>query len=289
MKHVAKFSFLFVMLAMLGAVYSCAGQRNSLKNMEIGICTGFANGEQLIDHGYAFVEDGVSRFLIPTKSEAEFDSILNEATNYPLAVKACNSFVPSSMKSVGPEPVHVHILEYMETALRRAQKAGVDIIVFGSGGSRSIPQGFSRETGRNQFIDLCKKMAPIAQKYNVTVVLEPLNTKECNFINSVAEGGEIVKAVDHPYFRLLADIYHMKMDDESPDNIIKYGKLIKHVHVAEKQDRSVPGTHNEDLRPYYNALKKINYKGKISIEARWKDMETQAPIAIRTIKNQLTE
>ncbi|MPM52974.1 hypothetical protein SDC9_99738 [bioreactor metagenome] len=86
---------------------------------------------------------------------------------------------------------------------------------------------------------------------------------------------------------LLADLYHMKMDDESPESIVKYGKLIKHVHIAEKEDRAVPGTYNEDFRPYFNALKKTGYKGKISIEARWKDFNTQIPVAIETIKTQL--
>ncbi len=261
--------------------------KSELKPIPIGICTNLANGEKMRQYGYAYVEEGVSRFLVPTKPEEEFEVLLNEAANSPLPVKACNSFIPGNLKSVGDEAVLQKILEFAETAFRRAQRAGVEIIVFGSGGSRSIPEGFSREKARAQFIKLGKEMAQIAQKYNVTIVLEPLNTTECNFINSVSEGGEIVKEINHPNFMLLADLYHMKMDDESPESIVKYGKLIKHVHIAEKEDRAVPGTYNEDFRPYFNALKKTGYKGKISIEARWKDFNTQIPVAIETIKTQL--
>jgi sugar phosphate isomerase/epimerase len=252
----------------------------------IGICTRYTNGEWMQRVGFAYVEEGVSKFLVPNQTDEDFAAILEDAAKYPLPVKACNGFIPSDMKSVGPDAVPVDILRYMETAFKRAQQAGVEIIVFGSGGSRNIPEGFSRSEARRQFIDLCKQMAPIAKKYGVTVVLEPLNSRECNFINSVAEGGEIVKAVNHHNFRLLADIYHMKKDNESPENIVKYGKLFKHVHIAEKQDRAVPGTYNEDFRPYFDALRKIDYKGRISIEAQWKDMQTQAPIAIETIKKQ---
>ncbi|MEA4949960.1 MAG: sugar phosphate isomerase/epimerase family protein [Petrimonas sp.] len=261
--------------------------KSELKPIPIGICTNLANGEKMRQYGYAYVEEGVSRFLVPTKPEEEFEVLLNEAANSPLPVKACNSFIPGNLKSVGDEAVHQKILEFAEIAFRRAQRAGVEIIVFGSGGSRSIPEGFSREKARAQFIKLGKEMAQIAQKYNVTIVLEPLNTTECNFINSVSEGGEIVKEINHPNFMLLADLYHMKMDDESPESIVKYGKLIKHVHIAEKEDRAVPGTYNEDFRPYFNALNKTGYKGKISIEARWKDFNTQIPVAIETIKTQL--
>lgn len=266
---------------------SCSAVKNELKSIQIGICTNVANGEKMKQFGYSYVEEGVSGFLAPTKPEEEFNKLLEEAAKSPLPVKACNSFIPGNLKSVGPDAVHPKILEFAETAFRRAQRAGVEIIVFGSGGSRSIPEGFPREKARAQFVDLCKKMSPIAQKYDVTIVLEPLNTTECNFINSVSEGGEIVKDINHPNFMLLADLYHMKMENEGPESIVKYGKLIKHVHIAEKQDRAVPGTFNEDFRPYFDALKKIRYKGKISIEARWKDFDTQIPVAITTIKTQI--
>ena len=86
---------------------------------------------------------------------------------------------------------------------------------------------------------------------------------------------------------LLADLYHMKMENEGPDTLVKYGKLIRHVHIAEKQDRAVPGTYDEDFRPYVNALKKMSYTGKISIEARWRDFDSQIPTAIETIKRQI--
>lgn len=61
---------------------------------------------------------------------------------------------------------------------------------FDSSGSCFIPDEFSHDEACARFIELCKQIVPIAWKYNVTVVLEPINTHECNFINSVAERGE---------------------------------------------------------------------------------------------------
>lgn len=267
---------------------SCSSEKD-LSSLKIGICTNYTNGLIMKQNGYSYIEEGVGKFLMPGKDEVEFKNILEGLADFPLPVKACNNFIPGNLKSVGPESVHKDILEYVETAFRRAEMVGVEIIVFGSGGSRSIPEGFSREEALKQFVNLCKNMAPIAEKYNVLVVLEPLNKRECNFINSVAEGGEIVQEVNHPNFQLLADIYHMKMDDEDPENIVKYGQFIKHIHIAEKMDRAVPGTNNEDFGPYFSALKKINYQGMISIEARWEDMETQAPLGIKTIKQQINQ
>lgn len=259
---------------------------NKFSLPQIGICTHYSNGESMKKYGYTYIEESVGRFLVPDKHEEEFENMQKNAARFPLPIKACNSFIPKELKCVGPEPVPDEILKYAEIAFRRAQKTGIEIIVFGSGGSRTIPDGFSCEKAQQQFVELGKKIASIAAKYHVTVVLEPLNSNECNFINSVSEGGKIVEEINHPNFRLLADIYHMKVEGESPESIIKYGHLIKHIHIAEKQDRAVPGTYNEDFRPYFNALKKINYQGKISIEARWTDFDTQIPLAIKTITDQ---
>jgi sugar phosphate isomerase/epimerase len=270
-------------IILLTIVDSCSGRQE----ISIGVCTSIDNNELLFNAGYSFIEESVRNFLVPMNSDDEFAENLKKLESSELSVEACNLFLPGSLKSVGKEADHDKIASYAETAFRRAKEAGVGIIVFGSGGSRRIPEGFSPEQARNQFISLGKILGPIAGQYGVTIVLEPLNKRECNFINSVSEAGELVKEIDHPNFLLLADIYHMNMDDEGPESIVKYGHLIRHVHIAEEVDRAAPGTHNEDFRPYFEALNKVNYNGRISVECRWESMENQASIAIEAIRSQL--
>lgn len=272
-------------LAVSESVFAGVGG-NTGSTPKIGICTGVDNYAVVQHAGYTFLEEGVRGFLVPAEPDPVFAPILEKAKKSPLPVSACNSFLPGNMKSVGPNPANDEILRFAETAFKRARLAGVKIIVFGSGGSRSIPEGFSKEEATSQFVELCKKLAPLAATQGVVVVVEPLNRNECNFINSVAEGGKIVKAVNHRNIRLLADIYHMKMDGEGPENIIQYGKLLRHVHIAEKEGRSAPGTHGEDFTAYFDALKQIGYKGAISIECKWEDMKKQAPVAFQTIIEQ---
>lgn len=280
--------------AMLGAgamisplrSFEIAGEASKFLD-RIGICTGINNNGILAAAGYSYVEEGTRSFLVPAEDEAAFQAKMALLKESKLPVEACNNFIAGNLKSVGPNAVHDEILKFVETAFRRAQIAGVKTIVFGSGGSRAIPEGFSKDEARVQFISLCKKMAPIAGKYNVVISLEPLNKGECNFINSVSEGGEIVKEVKHKNFRLLADLYHMLRDNESPEDIIKYGDLLYHTHIAENKDRAAPGVNKEDFTPYFKALKKIRYKGRMSIECNWKNLGEQAAPALLEMKRQL--
>ncbi len=265
----------------------CTSKEANVFDPPLGICTGFEHAELLASYGYSFLEPGVGWFLMPDRSDEEFAETLQRALDSPVPPRACNGFIPGHLKSVGPDAVHDKILAYAETAFRRAQMAGIEVIVFGSGGSRRIPEGFSENDARNQFVQLLSEMAPMAKKYDVVVAVEPLNQNEVNFINNLEEGARIVQEVGHKNIRLLADIYHMLVEGEGPEQIIKYGELIAHVHVAELNERAVPGTHDEDLSAYYGALREIGYKGMISIEGRWEDMALQAGKAFETIQSQL--
>ncbi len=252
----------------------------------MGVCTGLNNREIAEKAGCEFIEEGVSRFLVPDKPEADFEALLGKLSENRLKVLSCNGFIPATLRLTGSEVNHSEALAWAEIAIRRAGKAGVQYIVFGSGGARKIPEGFSREAARDQFVSLCKAMGPLAKKAGVTIVIEPLNRSETNFINSVSEGADIVKRVGHSNIRLLADIYHMMRESEGPESILKAGKLLRHCHIAEKETRSAPGVKGDDFTPYFAALSKIGYRGAISIESGWKDFGAEIGPAIETMKKQ---
>ncbi len=282
-----------LMLSLITVIFSgCSAEQNKRVEkttfwLSIGVCTSMKNSGKVKAAGYAYIEESVGRLLMPWEPEEKFEKKYTEFRKSALPVEACNSFIPGSLKSVGPDAAHDKILSYVETAFRRAQKIGVKMIVFGSGGSRGIPKGFDRAKAKAQFVELLKKMGPVAGKYDVIVCIEPLNRKECNFINSVGEGAQIAKLVDHPNIKLLADIYHMAREGEPPVEIVKAGSLLYHCHIAENEQRGYPGKNREDLTGYLGALKKIGYRGRISVECRWKKFDSEIPAALAYMNEQI--
>jgi len=283
-----------VVMFLCVAAMSCQSEWEKEKtvsrlNPKLGVCSSLKNAEILKTAGADYIEAGVRRYLIPTESDENFGEKFAAFKKSALPIYSCNGFLPGSLKSTGADAVHDKILDYAEVAFRRAQQSGIKIIVFGSGGSRKIPEGFDASRARKQFVSLLKRMGPIAKKYDVTVVIEPLNKKECNFINTVSEGTDIVRQVRHGNIKVLADFYHMMCEDEGPESILKAGKDLRHCHIAELRGRTPPGVNGEDFTGYFQALKTIGYKGRISIECRWKDLNEQAPKAIETLKEQLNQ
>lgn len=257
-------------------------------NPPIGVCTSVGNAPLLKEAGADYIEESVRRLLVPDRPEEEFEKNLDAALACGLPVIANNSFLPGSLKSAGPEANHEGVLEYASTAFRRAERAGVKTIIFGSGGSRSLPEGFDRQGAEDQFVSLLRRMGPLAESHDVAVAIEPLQSSETNFINTVIEGAAIVTKADHPHIRLLADIFHMLRMEEPPDHIRQASGLIHHLHIAEKARRTPPGAAGDDFRPFFQALKEIGYRGALSIECGWEDMSEQLPIALKALREQMS-
>lgn len=254
----------------------------------LGVCASIATAAAVKDAGGDYIEESVQAFLVPGQPERDFRDKAGALAGSPLPVLACNSFLPATLKSVGPDARPDEIVAYAGTAFRRAKEMGIKIIVFGSAGSRSIPDGFDRADARRQFIGLLRRLGTAARANGLVVVIEPLNRGECNFINTVAEGAAIVRDAGHPNVRLLADFYHMLRENEGPDALAAAGSLLKHVHIAEKDRRTPPGVAGDDFTPYLLALRRAGYAGAISLECRWDDLAAELPAALKALRGQIS-
>lgn len=278
MKHFNSFTVLVCLILALIS-YSFASPP------EYAVCTNVANYPLVKETGYDYVESNVA-YLMPDKSDAEFQEHLNEINRVHAKIISCTSFIPSSFPLTGPETKQEEAKVWAETALRRAGLVKIPYIILGSGKARNVPENFCKERATEQFVYFCTQIAPLAEKYGVTILIEPLNRSETNLVNSLEEGAAIVEAVDHPNVQLLCDIYHMMRENEPASEIVKYGKFIRHCHIAEKEERTSPGRKGDDFGPYFHALKEIGYKGCISIECRWQDFNNEIQPALTYMQSQ---
>jgi len=257
---------------------------------EIGVVQNIENDRLLYKFGFRYLVESAQKMLSPRSvSDRQFQEHLLSIKKLRVPLYACNLFIPGDLKVVGPTIDEEAVLTYVDQVVRRAEAAGIKMLIWGSGGSRGVPGSFNRSEAEEQFIRMAKKIASLAEKQNIILALESLNRTECNFINTIPEALAVVKAVDHKNFRLSVDIYHMLMEGESPEAITGTKDYLVYCEVAEKVGRTPPGVHGEDLVPYFAALRKEGYQGKIVLECRWKDLETQGPAAYRELRSQVDE
>jgi sugar phosphate isomerase/epimerase len=175
---------------------------------------------------------------------------------------------------------------YTRQALERAQSIGAKIAVFGSGGARQVPDDFPREQAVEQIVTFLNVAADAADQTDLVIAIEPLNRKESNIINSVAEGVEFARQVNRDKIRVLADFYHMDEEAEPLDHIVDYKDWLAHIHVADT-GRRAPGLGQYPYQEFTVALREAGYNGLVSIECRWDDFAAEAPPAVQFLRDVL--
>ncbi|SFN29694.1 Sugar phosphate isomerase/epimerase [Chitinophaga sp. YR627] len=270
------------------AIFLHALQSNAQTGLpKVGVCTSRANDSLLHAAGYAYIEEGVQKLFSPAISDDTFNVQLAQLRKMQCQVQTCNSFFPAEIRLTGADVDEKKVLDYVETVMARAKRAGIELIVLGSGNARKLPDGYNKDSATMQFVDLCRKMAVVAGKYGIVIAIENLNTTETNFVTTLEEANAVVMAVGHPNFKLTADIYHMLKEHESPEMLKKARKNLVHCHIAEREKRTAPGSTGDDVAPYIAALGNIGYTGRISLECRWDDMAAQTRPTLEYMQQQI--
>lgn len=244
--------------------------------MLFGICGGPEIASTVKAGGYDYLEINVSSHLIGEAPEEDFAPILKQIRTCGLPCLAANVFVPGHLKITGPEVDFTRLRRYCEIVMVRAEQIGLQAIVFGSGGARKIPEGCTRAQAYEQLLAFGRMVAPLAERHGVKIAVEPLNRGETNVLNSVAEGLQYVKDINHPAFRLLVDGYHWARENEPTADIVAAGPWLEHAHIATYAQRLAPGAEPCDFTPFFRALKDAGYDKRLSIEGGWADLPAQA-------------
>lgn len=235
--------------------------------MRFGCCCSVEQAATVHAAGFDYIETTVVS-LQPEADDAAFAPILAQYQAAPLPVLACNVFLPGDLKVVGPEVDWPRVERYVRSALQRVRLIGAELVVFGSGRSRMLPDGWARADAQGQLVDFLQLVGAVAATYALTIAIEPLNRKESNILTSVAEAVALAERVNRPSIRVLADFYHMDEEREPLHALTDYAAWLAHIHVADTERRA-PGLGVYPYAEFVTRLQQAKYNGLVSIECRW--------------------
>jgi D-psicose/D-tagatose/L-ribulose 3-epimerase len=170
---------------------------------------------------------------------------------------------------ISPDPaVRKAAVAYLETVLDRASAFGCEILC---GPTHSAIGVFTNNAPTaEEFhlgVDTLRQAAEKAQGFNIRIAVEYLNRFENYFLTTAADASKFVRAVDHPYLKMMYDSFHSHIEEkDQAQAIASCAAETIHVHVSEN-DRGVPGTGQVDWDGYWSGLKASGFDGYATIEA----------------------
>lgn len=123
-----------------------------------------------------------------------------------------------------------------------------------------------KELERKILIEELKRIGEVAEKVNSLCLLEPLNRYETHFLNRLEEAVEICKEVSSRGVKIMADFFHMNIEEKKIDEAIKKAEgFIYHIHLADST-RLLPGYGHTDFKSGFSALKETGYDKYMALE-----------------------
>jgi D-psicose/D-tagatose/L-ribulose 3-epimerase len=131
----------------------------------------------------------------------------------------------------------------------------------------TVPEGdFDKRPYLSRSVKSMKDVMKTVEDCDVYFNIEVVNRFEQFMLNTAAEGVEYCERVGSLHCRVLLDMFHMNIEEDSIyDAIVATGKHLGHVHIGET-NRRAPGRGKMPWGEIFGALKAIRFKGSIVME-----------------------
>jgi sugar phosphate isomerase/epimerase len=253
--------------------------------VEIGVCGSIDDFAKAAQFGFDYFEPSAA--AVAALTEPAFADFEKRVSKSKLRCECFNSFIRTLMV-VGPKVDRDALTAYMNTALDRCRALGGAIIVWGSAGSRNVPEGYSRDQAWQQIQSFLGLAGDLAKSRKIVIAIEPLRKQESNIINSGAEALRLVREVNHPNVKMIIDYYHLRQENEDPGILVEARDAIVHLHFANPNGRVWPKNAGEDplYGRFFELVEKTGFRGGLSIEGRG-TFEADAAASLEFFKKEL--
>lgn len=165
----------------------------------------------------------------------------------------------------GSPQVYRQTEDYLVELASLASDLGASLMIYGSPKSR-MRGDLTKEAAYEWASTFFKKVAARLKPLGVTLCIEPLSSKEADFINNHQEAVYLVKKVNHPNFQMMLDTKSLYLEGEDYQMAFSHSQpYLKHIHVNDPGNVA-PGTKGVDHQQISTALSRIKYSGFLSLE-----------------------
>ncbi len=132
------------------------------------------------------------------------------------------------------------------------------------------------EQRKEYHLDCMKQCCDLASKEDITILIEPLNRYESDWLNSADHAFEIIRKVGYPHLKYLADTFQMNIEEaDICRSLKKAGDNLGYLHLVDS-NRKVPGHGHIRFDEIVTTLREISYDGVLSFECLAKPTSDKA-------------
>jgi len=151
------------------------------------------------------------------------------------------------------------------------------------GGVRGVLEGSERDRQEqyHRAVESVQRYAEYASTLGVSVVVEPINRYETNYLNTIEQALDFAAEVGLPNVGILADTFHMNIEEaDLACSLRMTGKRLRHTQFTDS-NRLAAGQGHIDFGELGQVLREIDYEGYLSTETLpLPDSKTSAQQAI---------
>lgn len=138
----------------------------------------------------------------------------------------------------------------------------------------------SEQDDRAVLVEGLTELGEHAAREGVVLALEPLNRYEDHMVNRLEQAVELITAVGLPSVKVLADTYHMNIEEDEPTSaLVMAAAHLGHVQVSDS-NRFQPGAGHLDWAALLGTLDAIGYDGHLAVECRLRGEPVRAVTTI---------
>jgi hydroxypyruvate isomerase len=198
--------------------------------------------------------------------------LLNDPNDWPVIKKY--GLIPTMVSGAGTIPdacnrkdLHDKLEKEFQTNIPRAAENGVPNVITFSGNRKGMSDG----EGLENTVAILNRVKGVAEKHNVTICIELLNSKVNHkdyMFDHTAWGVEVIKRVNSPRVKILYDIYHAQiMEGDIIRTIRENIQHIAHFHTGGNPGRNeLDDTQELNWRTVAKTIADLNFQGYVAHE-----------------------
>jgi D-psicose/D-tagatose/L-ribulose 3-epimerase len=217
--------------------------------------------QRLQKYGYDGVELAGEPKLIDI---AETQSLLSK---YKLeCTSICGIYTAERDLTSANSDIRRRAVQYVKDCVDMAAQLGARVVIV-----VPTPVGKSGpETSRQQewtlAVESLKEAGAYAVSKHIVLAIEALNRFETYLVNTLAMAKKMVEEVDCPSVRIMADLFHMNIEERSHISALTdIAPYLAHVHIADNT-REAAGLGQTKFEQVMRTLLELQYTGAITME-----------------------